>query len=150
LTGEQLAGGGYSLHAFGGQPVPFDDPRLEASGCRLAVVAGVSYRMDAVQLPMFDPGQPLLLVRDRNNSHDATAVALFDLAQDHQAGFLPRDVAADVAQRLDAGEQLGALSLWEWRDEHDDRVALRVVVGPLGDIESLLVRLKETVRSDRA
>jgi hypothetical protein len=42
------------------------------------------------------------------------------------------------------------LSLWEWRDEHDDRVALRVVVGPLGDIESLLVRLKETVRSDRA
>jgi restriction system protein len=143
LDGDQLAGAGYALRALDGQPVPFDDPRLEAFGCRVARVAGVSYPMDAVQLPMFDPGQQLLLVRDRNNSHDANGVALFDLAQDHQVGFLPRDVAVNVAPRLDAGEQFGVLSLWEWRDEHHDRVALRVLVGPPEDIESMVVQLKE-------
>ncbi len=52
-------------------------------------------------------GEPIFLVREPNNPHDPNAVALFTEG-DRDIGYLPRDWAAEIAERLDAGSPVTA------------------------------------------
>jgi len=96
--------------------VTWEDPRV-----RVVPVAGVSFRPDAVADASFDPGARLSLVREPDNEHDPNAVGIWNEERTLQAGYVPRDVAAELA----GDEQ--AVSLWRVGAE-----GLRVLIVPAG------------------
>jgi hypothetical protein len=97
----------------------WDDPRV-----RVVRLAGSSYRAEALQDDAFAPGRRLLLVREPENEHDPSAVAVWDAERRLQAGYVP----AEVAPELNGDEQ--AVSLWEFRGEERQRIGLRVLLAP--------------------
>jgi len=108
VSGERLrlwlerAERGYRLRdAATGEPVRWEDPRI-----RVVPAAGVSYRLEALDDPSFDPGRRLALVPEPENEHDANAVAIWNEERTLQAGYVPRETAAE----LGGDEQ--AVSLW--------------------------------------
>jgi hypothetical protein len=93
---------GYRLRdAETGESVRWEDPRVRA-----VAVAGVSYRLDALADPSFDPGRRLALVPEPDNPHDPRAVAIWNGERTLQLGYVP----AAVAPELRGDEQ--AVSLW--------------------------------------
>jgi hypothetical protein len=109
-------GAGYHLRdAATGERVSWEDPRI-----RVLPVAGVSFRPDAVADASFDPGQRLALVPEPENEHDPNAVAVWNAERSLQAGYVPREVAAE----LDGSEQ--AVSLWRAGE------GLRILLVPRG------------------
>jgi HIRAN domain-containing protein len=95
--------------------VRWEDPRI-----RVVPVAGVSFRPEAVADATFDPGARLALVREPDNEHDPNAVAIWNETRTLQAGYVPREVAAE----LDGSEV--AVSLWRAGE------GLRVLIVPAG------------------
>jgi hypothetical protein len=89
-------------------------------------VAGASYRLDALQDDAFSPGRPLTLVPEPDNPHDANAVGIWDAERRLQAGYVPAEVAPQVAPDSQP------VALWEFRDEDGRRVGLRVLIAPAG------------------
>jgi HIRAN domain len=69
-------------------------------------VAGVSFRPEAVADASFDPGRRVAFVPEPANEHDPNAVAVWNEERTLQAGYVPRDVTAE----LNGSEQ--AVSLW--------------------------------------
>jgi hypothetical protein len=111
---------GYWLRDAGsGDPIKWDDPRV-----RVVKLAGASYRADALQDDAFAPGRRLALVREPENEHDSNAVAVWDSERRLQAGYVPAEVAPELA----GDEQ--AVSLWEFRGEDGRRIGLRVLLAP--------------------
>jgi hypothetical protein len=109
-------GAGYHLRdAATGERVSWEDPRI-----RVLPVAGVSFRPDAVADASFDPGQRLALVPEPENEHDPNAVAVWNAERSLQAGYVPREVVAE----LDGSEQ--AVSLWRAGE------GLRILLVPRG------------------
>jgi len=95
--------------------VRWEDPRI-----RVIAVAGVSFRPEAVADSSFDPGERLALVPEPGNEHDPNAIGIWNEDRTLQAGYVPREVAAELA-----GDEL-VVSLWR-RGE-----GLRVLVVPAG------------------
>jgi hypothetical protein len=105
---------GYVMRdAATGEPVRWEDPRV-----RVVPVAGVSYRPDALEDSSFDPGRRLTLVAEPENEHDPNAVGIWNEEQSLQVGYVPREVAAELA----GDEQ--AVSLWRVE------AGLRVLIVP--------------------
>jgi hypothetical protein len=98
---ERGESGYYLRDAESGEPVRWSDPRV-----RVVPVAGVSYRAEALPDASFDPGRRLALVPEPDNEHDPNAVAVWNGDGSLQAGYVPRDVAPELA----GDEQ--AVSLW--------------------------------------
>jgi hypothetical protein len=96
-----------------------DDPRV-----RVIKVAGVSYRLDALQDDAFAPGRRLALVAEPDNEHDPHAIAVWDEKRRLQAGYVP----AEVARELDA-DDWQAVAIWEFF-EGGQRGGLRVLLAP--------------------
>src|SRR3954465_7104515 len=92
----ERSGDGFRLRdAATEELVRSDDPRI-----RVIKVAGVSYRLDALQDDAFAPGRRLALVPEPDNEHDPNAVAVWDDERRLQAGYVPAEVARD----LEAGD----------------------------------------------
>jgi HIRAN domain len=109
-------GAGYRLRdAATGEAVSWEDERI-----RVVPVAGVSFRAEAVADGSFDPGARLALVPEPENEHDANAVGVWNRERTLQAGYVPREVAAELA----GDEQ--AVSLWRAGE------GLRVLLVPPG------------------
>jgi len=116
----ERAGDGFRLRdAATEELVRTEDPRI-----RVIKVAGVSYRLDALQQDSFAPGSRLALVREPDNEHDPNAIGVWDAERRTQAGYVPAEVARD----LDA-DQWQAVSLWEF-SEGGRRGGLRVLLAP--------------------
>ena len=98
---ERGAAGYHLRDAATGEPVRWEDPRL-----RVVAVAGVTFRPGNVKDASFDPGRRLALVPEPENEHDPSAVAIWNEERTLQAGYVPREKAAE----LDGDEQ--AVSLW--------------------------------------
>jgi hypothetical protein len=96
-----------------------DDPRI-----RVVKLAGVSYRLEALQDDAFEPGNRLALVPEPDNEHDPHAIGVWDAARRVQGGYVP----AEVARQLDAAEWQ-AVSLLEFFED-DRRSGLRVLLAP--------------------
>ena len=110
----ERAGSGYRLRdAATGEPVRWEDPRI-----RVIPAAGVSYRPEALSDASFDPGRRLSLVPEPDNEHDPNAVAIWNEERTLQLGYVPREVAAELA----GDEQ--AISLWRVES------GLRVLIVP--------------------
>jgi HIRAN domain-containing protein len=112
---ERGAAGYHLRDAATGDPVRWEDPRL-----RVVAVAGVTFRPGNVEDASFDPGSRLALVQEPENEHDPNAVAIWNREQTLQAGYVPRETAAE----LTGDEQ--AVSLWRVEG------GLRVLIVPAG------------------
>ena len=102
-----------------------DAPELAAAGLRIAGVAGAArHHAAALASDAAAPGRALLLRRDAGNVHDANAIAV--ATQDGaQLGFVPRELAAELAGELDAGRPWSAVVLREQRaSPRDPRVGV--------------------------
>jgi hypothetical protein len=82
----------------------------------VAGVAGAArHHAAALAADAAAPGRPLVLRRDPANPHDADAIAV-DLPDGAgQAGWVPRELAAELAGELDAGRPWAAVVLRERR-----------------------------------
>ena len=117
-----------------------DAPDLMARGLRIAAVAGAGrHHAAALASEAVAPGMPLELHRDRENPHDFNAIAV--LGGGAQVGWVPRDLAAEVAGEIDAGRPWSALVLREQRDSpRDPRRGLTMLLAPAEAIELRVVR----------
>jgi HIRAN domain len=123
---------GYQLVDADGRYLARDAPELAAAGLRVAGVAGARHRPDALQSDAAAPGRALVLTRDTGNPHDANAVAVAT-ERGEALGFVPRELAAELAPRLDRGERWAAVVLREQRaTPRDPRTGVTMLLAPTG------------------
>jgi len=116
----ERSGSGFRLRdAATEEPVRDDDPRI-----RVVKVAGVSYRLEALQDDAFAAGRRLALVPEPDNEHDPNAIGIWDEQRRVQAGYVP----AEIARELDARDWQ-AVSVWEYVGD-GRRGGLRVLLAP--------------------
>lgn len=142
--GSFTAEDGSTIHALGFallDPIgeftqPGEDEWLREAGCRLCKVAGLTHHPQAAQDDRFAPGSVVVLAPDPNNPVDPHAVTIWDARGELQVGFVPAELAADIAGRIAAGELLGGVILREYRtDPPDDRrVGLVMLIAPMGKV----------------
>jgi hypothetical protein len=101
------------------QLVRYEDPRIH-----VIKLAGISYRLDAVQGDAFAPGSRLALVPEPDNEHDPNAIGVWDAERRVQAGYVP----AETAAALEADEWQ-AVSLLEFLED-GKRIGLRILLAP--------------------
>jgi hypothetical protein len=110
----ERAGAGYRLRdAASGEVVRWEDSRVT-----VIPVAGVSFRIESLDDPSFEPGRTLALVPEPENEHDRNAVGVWNEERTVQVGYVPRDLAPTIR----GDEQ--AISLWRVEG------GLRVLVVP--------------------
>ena len=98
----ERAGAGYRLRdAASGEVVRWEDSRVT-----VVPVAGVSFRIESLADPSFEPGRALALVPEPENEHDPNAVGVWNEDRTLQLGYVPREVAPTVS----GDEQ--AVSIW--------------------------------------
>jgi HIRAN domain len=96
-----------------------EDPRIH-----VVAVAGVSYRVDALQDAAFAAGRRLALGAEPDNAHDPHAIGIWDEERRVQVGYVPAEVARELV-----AEEWQAASLREFFDD-DRRAGLRVLLAP--------------------
>jgi hypothetical protein len=113
-----------------------DAPELAERGLRVTGVAGAAvHHGDVLQSDALAPGAPLELRRDPGNPHDPAAVAVHG-ADGGQAGWVPRELAAELAPELDAGTPWTAVVLRERRDSpRDPRTGLTMLLARAPELE---------------
>jgi len=110
-----------------------DAPELAARGLRVAGVAGARFQAAALESEAAAPGRALELRRDPGNEHDANAIAV--LAGGAQIGWVPRELAAELAPEIDAGRPWSAAVLREHRGSpRDPRTGLTILLAPGADV----------------
>lgn len=72
---------------------------------------GVSYYPRQVKAAALSPGTPVRLVREPNSEHDPNAIAVHPSTGRGPVGYVNKQNAARLARRLDAGEDLVAITL---------------------------------------
>ena len=96
-----------------------EDPRIH-----VVAVAGVSYRVDALQDAAFAAGRRLALAAEPDNAYDPHAIGVWDEGRRVQVGYVPAEVARGLV-----AEEWQAVSLREFF-EGDRRAGLRVLLAP--------------------
>jgi hypothetical protein len=113
-----------------------DAPELRARGWHVTGVAGAGrHHAEALCSEDVAPGRPLELRRDPGNSHDPNAIAVHGPGGGAQVGWVPRELAAELAPELDAGRPWSALVLREHRPSpRDPRSGLTMLLAPARSI----------------
>jgi HIRAN domain len=144
--GGQVWLAGYTPVADDGRYLGRDAPELAARGLRVATVAGAGFHHaigDAAA-----PGRPLELRRDPANEHDPNAIEV--LAGGERIGFVPRELAEELAPELDAGRPWAAISLREARDSpRDPRTGLTMLLAPANSVSFVTWRRTTSSRPTR-
>src|SRR4051812_42328079 len=123
---------GYQLVDAEGRYLARDAPELEDAGLRVSRVAGArDHHAEALQSEGAAPGSMLNLRRDRENEYDANAVAV-ETTNGDVLGFVPRELAQEIAPHIDAGDPYSALVLREQRaTPRDPRTGVTMLLGPV-------------------
>jgi hypothetical protein len=127
---------GYSLvDPASGRYLARDAPELAARGLVVTGVAGAArFHDDVLQSAGAAPGAALALRRDPGNEHDPNAIAVL-VSGGEQLGWVPREIAAEVAGDLDAGRPWSAVVLRERRaSPRDPRDGLTMLLAPAESI----------------
>jgi hypothetical protein len=134
--GEVWLAGYQVVDPVSGSYLARDAPALIERGLRFAGVAGAArFHADVLGSKALAPGRPLVLRRDAGNAYDANAIAV-EAVGGEQAGFVPRDLAAEIAPDLDAGRPWSAVVLREQRaSPRDPRSGLTMLLAPAAAIE---------------
>ena len=128
---------GYQCVGEDGRFLARDAPELAARGLRVCAVAGAGrHHAQALESEAAAPGRPLVLRRDPENPHDRNAIAVHAADGGDQLGWVPREIAAELAPRLDSGETWSALAMRESRaSPRDPRTGLTMLLAPASAIE---------------
>ena len=128
--GGQVWLAGYTPVDEEGRYLAREAPELVARGLRVASVAGAArHHAEALESDDAAPGRPLELRRDAGNEHDPNAIMV--LAGGELIGFVPRELAAELAGELDAGRPWSAVALREQRPSpRDPRTGLTMLLAP--------------------
>ena len=121
--GGQVWVAGYQLVDPGsGRYLARDAPELAALGLRVVGVAGAGrHHADAIE-------------SEADNEHDPNAIAVH--AGSAQVGWVPREVAAELAPELDDGRPWSALVLREQRrSPREPRHGLTMLLAPAAELE---------------
>jgi hypothetical protein len=111
-----------------------DAPLLAERGLRVSGVAGARHHADALERGDAAPGRPLTLVREPDNPHDPSAIAVH--AGGQHIGFVPRELAAELAPQLDDRRPWSAVVLREQRaSPRDPRTGVTMLLAPAAHIE---------------
>ena len=146
--GGQVWLAGYTPVAEDGRYLGRDAPELAARGLRVASVAGARHHREALSTGAAAPGRPLILRRDHENPHDPNAIEV--LAGGQVIGFVPRELAADLAHELDAGRPWSAMALREARDSpRDPRTGLTMLLAPAASVSFVTWRPTTSSRRTR-
>jgi len=139
--GGQVWVAGYQLlDPDSGRYLARDAQELTSRGLHVAGVAGAGrHHADAIaSSDAAAPGRPLELRRDPDNEHDPNAIAVH--AGGEQVGWVPRELAEELAPQLDAGETYSAIVLREQRrSPRDPRHGLTMLLAPDASIELRVV-----------
>jgi HIRAN domain len=112
-----------------------DAPELAQRGLRVAGVAGARHAQ-GIGSDALGPGMALVLRRDTANEHDPNAVAVDPPDGGAQVGWVPRELAAELAPDLDGGRPWAALVLRESRaSPRDPRTGITMLLAPAEAIE---------------
>ncbi len=128
---------GYQLvEPESGRYLARDAPELAARGLRVSSVAGAGqHHAEALASPEAAAGRELVLQRDPANEYDPNAIRVLLLGGE-QVGWVPRELAAELAPAMDAGERWSALVLRERRESpRDPRSGLTMLLAPAASIE---------------
>jgi hypothetical protein len=141
--GGQVWLSGYQLvDPVSGSYLARDAPLLVERRLRVSGVAGTQFRPGALDSDALAPGAVLDLRREPANAHDANAIAV-DAGGLH-IGFVPRELAAELAPELDAGRPWSALVLREQRaSPRDPRSGVTMLLAP----EPVELRVRPARRS---
>jgi hypothetical protein len=135
--GGQVWLAGYHLvDSSSGRFLARDAPELLERGLRVVGVAGAGqHHAEALLSDDAEPGRPLELRRDPGNPHDPNAIAVH--ARDgRQLGWVPREVAAELAPEIDEGMPAAAVVLREQRrSPRDPRHGLTLLLAAAPSIE---------------
>lgn len=117
-----------------------DAPELAARGLRITGVAGAAaHHAAALASDGAAPGEPLALRRDPANPHDQYAIAV-DTRAEEQLGWVPRDLAAELAPELDAGHPYSAVVLRDRRaSPRDERTGVTMLIAAADEVELRVV-----------
>jgi HIRAN domain len=112
-------------------------PELASRGLRVVGVAGAGqHHAAAIATDAAEPGRRLELRRDLANPHDENAIAVHGDGGGEQLGWVPREVAAELAPELDEGRPWSAVVLREQRaSPRDPRHGLTMLLAPAAEIE---------------
>jgi hypothetical protein len=112
-------------------------PELVERGLRVAGVAGAArHHAEALRSDAAEPGKRLELRRDAENPHDRNAIAVHPGAGGEQLGWVPRELAAEIAPQLDDGRPWTAVVLREQRrSPRDPRHGLTMLLAPAAGID---------------
>jgi len=99
----------------------------KSSGLRSVNLVGEQYVGDDLQDQRLTIGMPLALVREPDNEHDPNAISVWSHDREARAGYLPAEVAAELAPELDAGESFRCYSMWTMWDGQK-RTQLRILL----------------------
>jgi HIRAN domain len=126
---------GYQLVDGEGRYLGRDAPELVDAGLRVSRVAGArDHHAEALQSEAAAPGSALVLRRDVGNDYDANAVAV-ETTDGDVLGFVPRELAAEIAPHLDEGDVYSALVLREQRaTPRDPRTGLTMLLAPVNNL----------------
>jgi hypothetical protein len=132
--GGQVWIAGYTPVDDSGRYLARDAPELAARGVHVAGVAGARFQADALAGDAAAPGRPLELRREPDNEHDPNAIAV--LAGGERIGWVPRELAAEIAPQLDRGSPWSAIALREHRlSPRDPRTGVTMLLAPDARIE---------------
>jgi HIRAN domain len=131
LTGFQL------IDTASGSFIGRDDPQLAERGLRVAGVAGAArHHGEALASSELAPGSVLELRRDPGNEHDPNAIAVRAPGDGGQVGWVPRELAEEIAPELDSGRPWSAVVLREQRPSpRDPRTGLTMLLASEDEIE---------------
>ena len=124
---------GYQVIERGsGRYLARDAPKLLARGLRVVGVAGAgAHHADALASDAVAPGKPLELRRDPDNPHDPYAIQVHPGDEGPQVGWVPRELAAELAPELDQGRAWSAVVLREQRrSPREPRHGLTMLMAP--------------------
>jgi HIRAN domain len=130
--GQVWLAGYFPVDPSSGQYLARDARELAERGLRVAGVAGAGrHHASAVATDAAEPGRPLELRRDRANPHDENAIAVHGDGGGEQLGWVPREIAAELAPDLDEGRPWSAVALREQRrSPRDPRHGLTMLLAP--------------------
>ncbi|MGH2742385.1 MAG: HIRAN domain-containing protein [Pseudonocardiaceae bacterium] len=102
----------------------------------MGVAGAARHHADALASEAAAPGSPLRLRRDPANPHDPNAVAVETADGGDQLGWVPRELATELAPEIDAGRPWSAVVLREQRKSpRDPRHGLTMLLAASAAIE---------------
>jgi hypothetical protein len=135
--GQVWLAGYFPVDSSSGRYLARDAPELAERGLRVVGVAGAGrHHASAVATDAAEPGRRLELRRDLANPHDINAIAVHGDGGGEQLGWVPREVAAELARDLDEGKPWSAVVLREQRESpRDPRHGLTMLLAPAASVE---------------